>query len=49
MMDAWEPVRTSRYGDKILVPKSADADAAILNVLATIRDDDRPILIPTSK
>src|SRR6266702_4488332 len=34
MMDPWEPVRASRYGQKILVPKSHDVDAAILDVLA---------------
>jgi D-aspartate ligase len=48
MMDSWEPVRASRYGDKILVPKSRDTDAAILSVLATIEDDQPPVLIPTS-
>lgn len=48
MMDSWEPVRASRYADKILVPKSRDTDAAILNVLAKIEDDEPPVLIPTS-
>lgn len=47
MMDPWEPVRASRFGRKVLVPKSTDTDAAILDVLARI-DGERPILIPTS-
>ena len=48
MMDSWEPVRASRYADKILVPKSRDTDAAILSVLAKIEGDEPPVLIPTS-
>ena len=48
MMDPWESVRASRYGDKILVPKSSDPDAAILNVLSGIDGETRPVLIPTS-
>ncbi len=48
MMDPWEPVRASRYGQKILVPKSRDVDAAILDVLAGIDPEPRPVLIPTS-
>src|SRR6266568_1708792 len=48
MMDPWEPVRASRYGQKILVPKSHDVDAAILDVLAGIDHEPRPVLIPTS-
>ncbi len=47
MMDPWEPVRASRYGRKILVPKSHDHDAAILDVLFRI-EGERPVLIPTS-
>jgi len=47
MMDPWEPVRASRYGRKILVPKSRDHDAAILDVLSRI-EGERPVLIPTS-
>jgi D-aspartate ligase len=48
MMDPWEPVRASRYGRKILVPRSSDTDAAILDVLAGIDGEPRPVLIPTS-
>jgi len=48
MMDSWEPARASRYADKILVPKTRDPDAAILSALATIEDDEPPVLIPTS-
>src|SRR5712691_2395669 len=47
MMDPWEPVRASRYGRKILVPKSHDHDAAVLDVLSRI-EGERPVLIPTS-
>jgi len=47
MMDPWEPVRASRYGRKILVPKTSNADAAILDVLSRI-EGERPVLIPTS-
>jgi len=48
MMDPWEPVRASRYGRKILVPKSSDTDAAILDVLSGIEGEPTPVLIPTS-
>jgi len=48
MLDPWEPVRASRFGEKILVPKSADGEAAILDVLSRIDWEPRPILIPTS-
>lgn len=48
MTDPWEPVRASRYGDKILVPPSADRDGALLEVLSRIEDDPPPVLIPTS-
>jgi D-aspartate ligase len=48
MMDPWEPVRASRYGRKLLVPRSRDPNAAILDVLAHVDGDPRPILIPTS-
>lgn len=48
MLDAWEPVRASRYGQKVLVPKSQDLEAAILDVLSGIERDHRPVLIPTS-
>src|SRR6266700_3090181 len=48
MLDPWEPVRASRYGHKILVPKSNDVEAAILDVLAGIDREPRPVLIPTS-
>jgi predicted ATP-grasp superfamily ATP-dependent carboligase len=46
-MDPWEPVRASRYGRKMLVPKTANPDAAILDVLSRI-EGERPVLIPTS-
>src|SRR6266576_5015475 len=48
MLDALEPVRFSRYGRKLLVPKSHDLEAAILDVLAGINREPRPVLIPTS-
>jgi len=48
MLDSWEPVRASRYAEKVLVPKSRDVEAAILNVLARIDRGPRPILIPTT-
>ena len=48
MMDPWEPVRASRHGRKFLVPKSADRDAAILEVLSRLEGEPRPVLIPTS-
>jgi D-aspartate ligase len=48
MMDPWEPVRASRYGRKILVPRTSNPDAAILDVLSRIEGEPRPVLIPTS-
>jgi len=48
MMDPWEPVRASRHGRKILVPKSDDADAAIMEVLSGLGGEPPPVLIPTS-
>jgi len=48
MLDPWEPVRASRYGHKILVPKSNDVAAAVLDVLSGIDREPRPVLIPTS-
>jgi len=53
MMDPWEPVRASRYGKKLLVPRTSDPDAAILDVLSRIDHDigigeSQPVLIPTS-
>ena len=53
MMDPWEPVRASRYGRKILVPKTTDPDAAILDILDGIErsigiGESKPVLIPTS-
>jgi cation diffusion facilitator CzcD-associated flavoprotein CzcO/predicted ATP-grasp superfamily ATP-dependent carboligase len=48
MLDPWEPVRVSRYGHKVLVPKSHDVEAAILDVLYGINREPRPVLIPTS-
>ena len=48
MMDPWEPVRASRYADKILVPKSRDMDAAIMDELARLESEPPPVLIPTS-
>src|SRR6266702_4037011 len=48
MLDPWEPVRASRYGHKILVPKSNDVEAAVLDVLSGIDREPRPVLIPTS-
>lgn len=48
MLDPWEPVRVSRYAEKILVPKSSDPEAAVLEVLAGIDENPRPILFPTS-
>jgi predicted ATP-grasp superfamily ATP-dependent carboligase len=47
MMDPWEPVRASRYGRKILVPKTDSPDTAILEVLSRV-EGERPVLIPTS-
>jgi len=47
MMDPWEPVRASRYGRKMLVPRTGNPDAAILDVLSRI-EGERPVLIPTS-
>jgi predicted ATP-grasp superfamily ATP-dependent carboligase len=53
MMDPWEPVRASRHGHKILVPKTADPDAAILEILDGIErgvgiGESKPVLLPTS-
>src|SRR6266702_5071171 len=48
MLGPWEPVRASRYGHKILVPKSNDVEAAVLDVLSGIDREPRPVLIPTS-
>jgi D-aspartate ligase len=48
VLDPWEPVRFSRYGQKVIVPRSRDLEAAILDVLARIDRDPRPVLIPTS-
>jgi predicted ATP-grasp superfamily ATP-dependent carboligase len=48
MLDPLEPVRVSRYGHKVLVPKSHDMESAILDVLAEIDRQPRPVLIPTS-
>ena len=48
MLDPWEPVRVSRYGHKVLVPRSHDLEAAILEVLSGINREPRPVLIPTS-
>jgi D-aspartate ligase len=48
MLDPWEPVRASRYGHKVLVPRSRDMEGAILDVLAGIAREPRPVLIPTS-
>jgi predicted ATP-grasp superfamily ATP-dependent carboligase len=47
MMDPWEPVRASRYGRKILVPRTPNPDSAILEVLSRV-EAERPVLIPTS-
>ena len=48
MLDPLEPVRASRYGDKVLVPKSPDVEGALLEVLAELDREPRPVLIPTS-
>src|SRR5436853_1192126 len=48
MLDPLEPVRASRYGHKILVPKSRDVDGALLDALAEVNREPRPVLIPTS-
>ena len=48
MLDPLEPVRASRYGHKILVPRSPDVEGALLDVLAEIEREPRPVLIPTS-
>jgi D-aspartate ligase len=48
MLDPWEPVAFSRYGHKVLVPKSGDLEGAILDVLSGIERDPPPVLIPTS-
>src|SRR5439155_23497102 len=44
-----EPVSITRYGLKLLVPKSHDVEAAILNVLWGINRELRPILMPKSE
>jgi D-aspartate ligase len=48
MLDPWEPVRVSRYGHKVLVPKSHDVEGAVLEVLSGIEREPRPVLIPTA-
>src|SRR5436853_3462245 len=48
MLDPLEPVRASRYGHKILVPRSPDVEGALLDVLAGLEREPRPVLIPTS-
>src|SRR5438093_13632818 len=48
MLDPLEPVRASRYGHKILVPRSPDVEGALLEVLAELEREPRPVLIPTS-
>jgi D-aspartate ligase len=48
MMDPWEPVRASRYADKILVRRSRDMDAAILDELSRLETEPPPVLIPTT-
>src|SRR5256885_15721214 len=48
MLDPLEPVRASRYGDKVLVPKSPDVEGALMEVLAELDREPRPVLIPTS-
>src|SRR5687767_3845157 len=48
MMDPWEPVRASRFGRKILVPRSSNPDAALLEILFRIEGEPPPVLIPTS-
>ena len=48
MLDPLEPARASRYGHKILVPKSHDVEGALLDALAEVNRKPRPVLIPTS-
>ena len=48
MLDPLEPARASRYGQKILVPKSGDVEGALLDALAEVNREPRPVLIPTS-
>src|SRR5207302_9930852 len=48
MLDPLEPARASRYGHKILVPKSHDVEGALLDALAEVNREPRPVLIPTS-
>src|SRR5437588_1377254 len=48
MLDPLEPARASRYGQKILVPKSRDVEGALLDALAEVNRAPRPVLIPTS-
>ncbi len=48
MLDAVEPVRFSRFGHKIRVPKTGDVEGAVLEVLSGIQQEPRPVLIPTS-
>src|SRR5438128_5575435 len=48
MLDPLEAARASRYGHKILVPKSRDEDGALLDALAEVNREPRPVLIPTS-
>lgn len=56
MLDPWEPVRASRFAEKILVPQRGgageaggrDIESAVLEVLSRIDRDPRPVLIPTS-
>src|SRR5213080_3455185 len=48
MLDPLEPVRASRYGHKVLVPKSPDVEGALLDVLTGLEREPRPVLIPTS-
>src|SRR2546430_12636058 len=44
MLDPLEPVRASRYGHKILVPRSPDVEGALLEVLAELEREPRPVL-----
>ena len=48
MLDRWEPVRWSRHGLKVLVPRRDDQERAILQVLDGIDRTHRPVLLPTS-
>src|SRR6266487_2885487 len=40
MCDPMEPARFSRFGHKILVPKTGDVEGAILEVLSRIRSEE---------